>query len=55
MLFVSHNTNQVRKLCDRAIVLERGRLVFDGSVDDAAKRLHYDADDDFDPDGAADF
>ncbi|UPK76150.1 ABC transporter ATP-binding protein [Nocardioidaceae bacterium SCSIO 66511] len=55
VLFVSHNTNQVRKLCDRALVLERGRLVFDGSVDDAAKRLHYDADEDLDPDGAADF
>ena len=55
VLFVSHDTNQVRRLCDRAIVMERGRMVFDGSVDDAAKRLHYDADDDLDPDAAADF
>ena len=35
VLFVSHNMESVRALCERCIVLEKGRLVFDGPVDDA--------------------
>jgi ABC-2 type transport system ATP-binding protein len=42
IFYVSHSVNQVKKLCDRALVLESGRLVFDGSVDDAIHYLHYD-------------
>jgi ABC-2 type transport system ATP-binding protein len=35
ILFVSHSPAQVRELCDRVVVLERGRLVFDGDADAA--------------------
>lgn len=46
ILFVSHNTNQVKRLCTRALVLEQGKLAFDGPVPDAIAYLHYDEDDD---------
>jgi ABC-2 type transport system ATP-binding protein len=49
IVFVSHNYNQVQELCDRALVLESGRLAFDGSVEDAGHYLGYDEDED-DPD-----
>ncbi|MBA3718802.1 MAG: ABC transporter ATP-binding protein [Nocardioidaceae bacterium] len=51
IVFVSHNTTQVKRLCDRALVLVEGRLGFDGSVQDAVHFLEYDADDDDDEDG----
>ena len=35
VLFVSHNMESVRALCERCIVLEKGRLVFDGPTGDA--------------------
>jgi len=35
VLFVSHNMNAILNLCGRGIVLERGRLVFDGAVEAA--------------------
>lgn len=35
ILYVSHNMNTIRQLCTRCIVLEHGRLVFDGNVEDA--------------------
>ena len=34
VLYVSHNMNTIRTLCDRCIVLEKGRLVFDGDVEE---------------------
>ena len=34
VLFVSHNEGQVRKLCTKAILLERGKLTAKGTVDD---------------------
>lgn len=34
VLFVSHNMNTIRSLCDRVIVLEEGKLVFDGDVEE---------------------
>ena len=34
ILYVSHNMNTVRKLCDRAMVLDHGHVVFDGSVEE---------------------
>ncbi len=46
IVFVSHNTNQVKRLCTRALVLEQGKLAFDGPVPDAISYLHYDEDDD---------
>ncbi len=39
VLFVSHNLAAVRSLCQRGVVLERGRLCFDGPVDTALE--HY--------------
>ncbi len=38
VVFVSHNLAAVRALCSRALVLEQGRLVFDGSAADAVYR-----------------
>src|SRR5881275_1598668 len=38
VVFVSHNLAAVRALCSRALVLEQGRLVFDGAADDAVER-----------------
>jgi lipopolysaccharide transport system ATP-binding protein len=35
VLYVSHNMNTIRKLCDRCIVLEKGRIIFDGDVEEA--------------------
>ena len=37
VLYVSHNMNTIRQLCDRCVVLEQGKLVFIGDVDDAIK------------------
>lgn len=39
VLFVSHNMQAVKQLCDRGIVLCDGRVVFDGSAEDAVE--HY--------------
>lgn len=35
VLYVSHNMNTIRQLCDRCIVLEKGRVIFNGDVEDA--------------------
>lgn len=35
ILYVSHNMNTIRQLCDRCIVLDHGHLIFDGDVDRA--------------------
>lgn len=35
VLYVSHNMNTIRSLCNRCIVLDKGRLVYDGDVDEA--------------------
>lgn len=35
VLYVSHNMNTIRKLCDRCIVLDKGKIIFDGKVDEA--------------------
>lgn len=37
VLYVSHNMNTIRQLCDRCIVLDRGKVKFDGDVEDAIK------------------
>lgn len=39
MFIVSHSAAQVRKLCDRGIVLDHGRIVFDGPIDEAIEAL----------------
>jgi len=38
VLFVSHNLRQVAELCERSIVMQRGRIVYDGPTDEAAAR-----------------
>jgi lipopolysaccharide transport system ATP-binding protein len=35
ILYVSHNMNTIKRLCNRCIYLEKGRVVFEGDVDDA--------------------
>ena len=35
ILYVSHNMNTIRQLCSRCVVLEKGRIIFDGDVEDA--------------------
>ena len=39
LVFVSHNLYQVQTVCSRSIVLERGRVVFEGTATDGVK--HY--------------
>ena len=34
ILYVSHNMNTIRQLCDRVIVLDHGKVVFDGGVEE---------------------
>jgi ABC-2 type transport system ATP-binding protein len=45
LFYVSHAAGSVRKMCDRVIVLEKGRLGYDGPVDEGIKFLKYDDDD----------
>ena len=35
VLYVSHNMNTIRELCDRCIVLDHGKIIFDGAVEKA--------------------
>ena len=35
ILYVSHNMNTIRQLCERCIVLDHGKIVFDGGVEEA--------------------
>ena len=37
VLFVSHSLAQVQNLCNRAIILEKGTLIADGSIDEVSK------------------
>ena len=41
LFYVSHAAGSVRKMCDRVIVMEKGRKVFDGDTDAGIKYLHY--------------
>jgi ABC-2 type transport system ATP-binding protein len=55
LLYVSHATASVRKMCERVLVLEKGVLGFDGPVEDGIRYLHYDDDDDIgNPEGDED-
>ncbi|MBQ6451274.1 MAG: ATP-binding cassette domain-containing protein [Solobacterium sp.] len=38
VLYVSHNMNQIRQLCDRCIVLNKGEIIFDGDTEGAIAR-----------------
>ena len=35
VLYVSHNMNTIKRLCNRCIVMDEGRIVYDGNVDGA--------------------
>ena len=35
VLYVSHNMNTIRQLCDRCVVLQKGKVVFQGGVEEA--------------------
>lgn len=35
VLYVSHNMNTIRQLCTRCIVLDHGKIIFDGDVEEA--------------------
>ncbi len=35
ILYVSHNMGTIQRLCDRCVVLDHGRVIFDGNVDEA--------------------
>lgn len=34
VLYVSHNMNTIRQLCDRCLVLSQGKVIFDGNVEE---------------------
>ena len=42
LFYVSHSAASVRKMCDRVLVLEGGRLGFDGDVNEGIRYLKYD-------------
>lgn len=35
VLYVSHNMNTIRRLCSRCVVLDKGKIIFDGDVETA--------------------
>lgn len=35
VLYVSHNMSTIRRLCDRCIVMDKGKVIFSGGVDEA--------------------
>lgn len=37
IIYVSHNMSTIQKLCNRCLVLNKGKLIFDGKVDDAIR------------------
>lgn len=59
VLYVSHNMSTIKRLCDRCIVLDEGKIVFDGDVDkaisiylgggDTLLRTRYEFDDGYRP------
>lgn len=40
MVFVTHDLAAMQKVCNRAILMEHGRILFDGSPEDAVKEYH---------------
>jgi lipopolysaccharide transport system ATP-binding protein len=38
VLFVSHNLQAIRNFCKRVLILEKGRLIFDGSTQEGIER-----------------
>lgn len=42
LIFVSHSPSAVAHVCDRAVLLGQGRVLFDGQVADVMSRYHHD-------------
>lgn len=38
ILFVSHNLQSIKRLCERCIVLQKGKIIFDGNTEDAIEK-----------------
>lgn len=38
VLYVSHNMNTIRQLCERCIVLKQGKILFEGNVEESIER-----------------
>ena len=38
VLYVSHNMNTIRQLCDRCIVLDKGKVIFEGEVEESINK-----------------
>lgn len=41
VLYVSHNMNTIRTLCDRCVVLDMGKVIFEGDVESAINLYMY--------------
>ena len=37
VLFVSHSLDQVKRLCNKAILLEKGKIISHGSIEEVSK------------------
>src|SRR6476659_1295240 len=48
IFYVSHATASVRSMCDRVLILESGKLNFDGEVEEGIRYLQYEDDDETD-------
>lgn len=46
LFYVSHSAGSVKRMCDRVLILENGRLGFDGDPVAGIEYLHYDGADD---------
>lgn len=42
IIYISHDMSTVRKLCNRCAVMKKGRIIYDGSTDEAIK-LYFDS------------
>ena len=42
VLFVSHSAAQIRRVCNKAVVLDHGRVVFEGGVEEAITMFYDD-------------
>ncbi len=42
IIYISHNMNTVRRLCSRGAVMKKGKIIYDGTTDEAIK-LYFDS------------
>ena len=50
MVYVSHSPGQVLKLCERGLVLEAGKMIYEGTAEGAVKAVGYTLDSDTEDD-----